>query len=461
MIRLFKHYIPHAVLLLGLLDLALLGLASELAWRLRAGQIGMAIEDFPGRWLPLSGTALIIWLAMIAVGVYGPNALRSLRFAGARVLVAISLGIIALAVIDFVFPSDFFWRSTLLYTMGLAVVVLVADRLLLNSFLGSSAFRRRVMVLGAGDRAQRLRELGEKPESGFAIVAFIAMSDDPRIVEEAIPRTAIHDLGRFVENLGVSEVVLALQERRNALPLKDLLRIKTKGVHVNDFSSFIERETGRVDLDTVNPSWLIFSDGFSSGRMFSSAVKRIFDIVASLLLLALTLPVIALFAVLVRLDSKGPAFFRQQRVGLYGEPFTLVKLRSMRTDAEKDGARWAEENDPRITRVGRLIRKLRIDELPQAWSVLKGQMSFVGPRPEVPAFVENLEEEIPFYSERHMVKPGITGWAQINYPYGASVEDSRRKLEYDLYYAKNYTPFLDFVILLQTVRVILWPEGAR
>ena len=461
MIRLFKHYIPHAVLLLGLLDFALLVLASEAAWQLRAGQIGMALDSFGTRWWPLLGTSLVIWLAMIAVGVYGPNALRSLRFAGARVLVAISLGIIALAVIDFVIPSDFFWRSTLLYTMGLAIVVLVADRLLLNSFLGSSAFRRRVMVLGAGDRAQRLRELGEKPETGFAIVAYIAMSDNQRVVEEAIPRAAIHDLGRFVENLGVSEVVLALQERRNALPLKDLLRIKTKGVHVNDFSSFIERETGRVDLDTVNPSWLIFSDGFSSSRMFSSAVKRIFDITASLILLALTLPVIALFAALVKLDSKGPAFFRQQRVGLYGEPFTLIKLRSMRTDAEKDGAKWAEENDPRITRLGRFIRKVRIDELPQAWSVLKGQMSFVGPRPEVPAFVESLEEEIPFYGERHMVKPGITGWAQINYPYGASVEDSRRKLEYDLYYAKNYTPFLDFVILLQTVRVILWPEGAR
>ena len=461
MIRLFKHYIPHAVLLLGLLDLALLVLASELAWQLRAGQIGMDIDHFASRWLPLTGTAMIIWLAMIAVGVYGPYALRSLRFAGARVLVAISLGIIALAVIDFIIPSDFFWRSTLLYTMGLAILVLVADRLLLNSFLGSSAFRRRVMVLGAGDRAQRLRELGDKPETGFAIVAYIAMSDNQRVVEEAIPRAAIHDLGRFVENLGVSEVVLALQERRNALPLKDLLRIKTKGVHVNDFSSFIERETGRVDLDTVNPSWLIFSDGFSSSRMFSSAVKRIFDITASLILLVLTLPVIALFAVLVKLDSKGPAFFRQTRVGLYGEPFTLIKLRSMRTDAEKDGAKWAEENDPRITRLGRFIRKVRIDELPQTWSVLKGQMSFVGPRPEVPSFVESLEEEIPFYGERHMVKPGITGWAQINYPYGASVEDSRRKLEYDLYYAKNYTPFLDLVILLQTVRVILWPEGAR
>lgn len=461
MIRLFKHYIPHAVLLLGLLDIALLAGASEIAWQLRAQQIAMDPGPLADRWLSVLATAIVIWLAMVAVGVYGPKALRSLRFAGARLLVAISLGIIALAVIDFVLPTEMLWRSTLLYTMGLAIVVLVADRMLLNSFLGSSAFRRRVMVLGAGDRAQRLRELAERPESGFVIVSYIAMNEDQRAVEEAISRSAIHDLGKFAENLGVSEVVLALQERRNSLPLKDLLRIKTKGVHVNDFSSFIERETGRVDLDTVNPSWLIFSDGFSSGRMLSSAVKRIFDITASLILLLLTFPVIALFALLVKLDSKGPAFFRQQRVGLYGEPFQLVKLRSMRTDAEKDGAKWAEENDPRITRIGRLIRKLRIDELPQTWSVLLGHMSFVGPRPEVPKFVEDLEEEIPFYSERHMVKPGITGWAQINYPYGASTEDARCKLEYDLYYAKNYTPFLDLVILLQTVRVILWPEGAR
>jgi sugar transferase (PEP-CTERM system associated) len=317
------------------------------------------------------------------------------------------------------------------------------------------------MVLGAGDRAQRLRELGDKSESGFAIVSYIAMGEPERVVEEAIAREAIHDLGRFVENLGVSEVVLALQERRNSLPLNDLLRIKTKGVHVNDFSSFMERETGRVDLDTVNPSWMIFSDGFSSGRMFSSALKRLFDIVASLILLLLTAPIIAIFAIVVKLDSKGPAFFRQERVGLYGETFHLIKLRSMRIDAEKDGAKWAQKDDPRVTRVGRFIRKVRIDELPQTWSVLKGQMSFVGPRPEVPKFVDALQEEIPFYQERHMVKPGITGWAQINYPYGASTEDSRQKLEYDLYYAKNYTPFLDFVILLQTVRVILWPEGAR
>ncbi|MDZ4272326.1 MAG: sugar transferase, partial [Erythrobacter sp.] len=211
MIRLFKHYIPHAVLLLGLLDLGLLILASEAAWQLRAHQIGMDVGSLADRWIALIGTAAVIWLAMISVGVYGPNALRSLRFASARVLVAISLGIITLAVIDFIIPSDLFWRSTLLYTMGFAILALVVDRLLLNSFLGSSAFRRRVMVLGAGDRAQRLRALAEKPETGFAIVAFIAMSDDTRVVEEAIPRSAIHDLGRFVENLGVSEVVLALQ----------------------------------------------------------------------------------------------------------------------------------------------------------------------------------------------------------------------------------------------------------
>ena len=186
-----------------------------------------------------------------------------------------------------------------------------------------------------------------------------------------------------------------------------------------------------------------------------------FDVASSGILLALNFPIIALFALLVKLDSKGPAFFRQTRVGLYGQPFTVHKLRSMRMDAEAGGAKWAERDDPRITRLGRFIRKVRIDELPQVWTVLAGRMSFVGPRPEVPAFVADLDDKLPYYAERHMVKPGITGWAQINYPYGASVEDARAKLEYDLYYAKNYTPFLDLLIILQTVRVVLWSEGAR
>ena len=461
MIRLFKHYIPHAVILLGLFDIALLAVAGEMSWLLRASQIGMD----PGLWIDRiwqhAGFVAMMLAAMISVGVYGPESLRSLRFATARLLVAISLGIIALAFLDFLIAGQNFWRSTLAYAMAFALVLLVLNRAIVGGLLGTGPFRRRVLVLGAGPRAQRLRELAEKQESGFVIVGYIGMSESQPVVEEAIARSAIHNLTRFVENLGVSEVVLALEERRNALPLKDLLRIKTAGVHVNDFSSFIERETGRVDLDTVNPSWLIFSDGFSSGRAFSSAIKRLFDIGASLLLLFASAPVIAIFAAIVKLDSKGPAFYRQTRVGLYGQNFNLIKLRSMRIDAEVLGAQFTTKNDPRVTRVGRFIRKLRIDELPQAWSVLKGEMSFVGPRPERPEFVSDLEDLLTYYAERHMVKPGITGWAQINYPYGASMDDSRHKLEYDLYYAKNYTPFLDMLIILQTIRVVIWHDGAR
>ena len=461
MIRLFKHYIPHAVILLGLIDIALLLTAGEMAWRLRTSQIGIDLGPLADRAWQLIGFAGVILTAMIAVGVYGADALRSMRFATARLLVAVSLGIIALTFVDFLFGGHNFWRSTLAYAMLGAIIALVMNRLVVGGILGASAFRRRVLVLGAGMRADRLRKLSERPESGFVIVGYVAMTESEPTVREAINRAAIHNLTRYVENLGASEVVLALEERRNSLPLADLLRIKTTGVHVNDFSSFIERETGRVDLDTVNPSWLIFSDGFSSGRAISSVAKRLFDITASLLLLALTAPVIVVFALLVKLDSKGPAFFRQVRVGLYGQDFAVIKLRSMRTDAEVNGAQWAVENDPRVTRLGRFIRKVRIDELPQTWSVLKGEMSFVGPRPERPEFVSDLEQQLPFYAERHMVKPGITGWAQINYPYGASIEDSRHKLEYDLYYAKNYTPFLDLLILLQTLRVVLWHEGAR
>jgi sugar transferase (PEP-CTERM system associated) len=461
MIRLFKHYIPHAVALLWLVDMLLLVGANELSWRLRADQIGMDPGDLGTRLALHGGFALVISLSMVAVGVYGADALRSMRFAAARLLVAVSLGVIALAFVDFIFAAQNFWRSTLAYAMAFAVVLLVANRLVLGGFLGTSAFRRRVLVLGAGQRAQRLRDLAERRESGFVIVGYVAMSDGTPVVEEAISRAAINNLTRFVDNLGVTEVVLALEERRNALPLKDLLRIKTTGVHVNEFSSFLERETGRVDLDTVNPSWLIFSDGFSSGRAISSVAKRLFDIVVSGVALCLTAPVILLFALLVKIDSRGPAFYRQQRVGLFGEPFDVIKLRSMRTDAEVAGAQWASKDDPRVTRIGRFIRKVRIDELPQSWSVLKGEMSFVGPRPERPQFVSELEEQLPYYAERHMVKPGITGWAQINYPYGASIEDSRHKLEYDLYYAKNYTPFLDLIIILQTLRVVLWSEGAR
>ena len=462
MIRLFKHYVPHAVLLLGLLDFLLLMVAAEGGWVLRAHQIGMDVEPVTSRLAPLLSFALSIQTAMIAVGVYGPESLQSIRFALARLLVAVSLGVIFLSVLYFLMPGITLWRSNSLYAMGLAVAVLLLIRFLLGSMLGGEAFKRRLVVLGAGNRANRIRELERRRGSGFLVVGYIAMNDGEQVIAEAINRNAVYNLADFVVRLNASEVVLALEERRNAVPMADLLRIKTTGVHVNDLSSFLERETGRVDLASVNPSWLIFSDGFSAGRRLSSIAKRLFDIVASLILLILTGPIIILGAVAVKLDSKGPAFYRQQRVGLYGQEFWIVKLRTMRQDAEVAGqAVWAEKDDPRITRLGYWLRKLRIDELPQTWTVLKGEMSFVGPRPERRQFVEDLEQHLRYYAERHMVKPGITGWAQINYPYGASIEDARHKLEYDLYYAKNYTPFLDLLILLQTVRVVLWPDGAR
>lgn len=462
MIRLFKHYVPHTVLLLGLIDFVALLLAAEGGWLLRIWQISGEIGPDLARAPHMLTFAATLQLAMVGVGVYAVEALWSIRIAGARLIIAVSLGVLLLALVFFLAPWLTFWRSNLLYAMAIALALLGGVRLLLGKSLGNEVFKRRVLVLGAGPRAARVEALARREGSGFCVAGYVGMNDGPIAVGVAVDRLDIANLAHHAVSLGASEVVLALEERRNALPLADLLRVKTTGVHVNDLSSFLERETGRVDLDSLNPSWLIFSDGFSAGRRLSGMGKRLFDIVVSAAILILTAPLVLATAMLVRLESRGPALFRQRRVGLYGQPFEIVKLRSMRQDAEVGGvAVWARKDDPRVTRVGAVIRKLRIDELPQAWSVLKGEMSFVGPRPERPQFVADLEARLPFYAERHMVKPGITGWAQINYPYGASIEDSRQKLEYDLYYAKNYSPFLDVLILLQTMRVILFPEGAR
>ena len=462
MVRLFKHYVPHAALLLGLVDALLLLLAAEAGWVVRAHQVGMEVTPLLDR-LPQSlSFVAALQVSLVAVGAYGVGSFLSLRFAAARLAVAVSLGVMFLSLLYFLIPSISFWRSNLLYSMLFASVLLVSVRAVLGRLLGGETFKRRIVVLGAGRRAARIADLAAHPGVNFVAAGFIAMGEATPAVSGSVPRNAIANLAAHITDLRASEVILALEERRNALPLADLLRVKTTGVQVSEISSFLERETGRIDLNSVNPSWLIFSDGFASGRMISTVFKRAFDVLASLLLLVLTLPLVVLAAIAVKIESKGPAFYRQKRVGLYNEPFDIVKLRSMRVDAEVAGkAQWAAKDDPRVTRVGRFIRKVRIDELPQTWTVLRGQMSFVGPRPERPQFVDELEQQLPFYAERHMVKPGITGWAQINYPYGASVEDARHKLEYDLYYAKNYSPFLDLLILLQTLRVVLWPTGAR
>ena len=288
----------------------------------------------------------------------------------------------------------------------------------------------------------------------------------PNETEAAVPAaellTARSSLNEAALSLGVDEIVVALTERRaGSMPLRQLLDCKLSGVKVYDLNTHFEKTLGQIRIDYLNASWLIFGDGFNQGA-FRTFVKRVFDIFCATLLFLVATPIMAVTALLIKLESRGPVFYRQERVGQNGRSFLVTKFRSMRTDAAKDGKpRWASANDDRITRVGHIIRRLRIDELPQIFNVLKGEMSLVGPRPERPYFVEQLTTKIPFYAVRHSVKPGVTGWAQVRYAYGATVEDSQEKLQFDLYYVKNHTLFLDLVVLLETVGVVLTGKGAR
>jgi sugar transferase (PEP-CTERM system associated) len=268
-------------------------------------------------------------------------------------------------------------------------------------------------------------------------------------------------LPELATRLQINEIILAVRERRGGMPVDELLECKLRGINVLELSTFFERENGHLQLDSMNASWMILAEGFNQG-MLRDTVKRLFDLLISSAMLVMTLPLMALTALLIKLESPGPVLYRQERVGQGGHPFTILKFRSMRSDAEHDGKpRWASQNDSRVTLVGRFIRRTRIDELPQIFNVFFGDMSFVGPRPERPYFVQDLTQQIPYYGIRHTVKPGITGWAQVRYPYGATVEDALHKLQYDLYYVKNHSLFLDLTILFQTVQVVLWGKGVR
>ncbi len=462
MIRLFRQHVPAPLLALGLIEIALLFLSAELAWSVRAAQIGMTQSPVSDRMGGLLTFTAVTWLSMLAVGVYHAASYRSSRVAVTRMAVAIAASVILLALVYFFFPDVALWRSISLYAVVFAFVLTLLARAMFLRLVGWKSFRRRVLVLGAGSRAAKLELLAASPEASFLVTRFVRMTDNAPQVQNWQDRNAIPSAAAVVEADGVSEVVVAVEERRGALPLDDLLQVRMTGVRVTDISSFVEQETGRVDLDSVRPSWLIFTDGYGAGSQLSIVGKRIFDVLASVTLLLFAAVPMAIVAVLVKTTSPGTIFYRQSRVGRFGKPFDVIKFRSMRADAEKEGKPiWAQKSDPRVTGVGKAIRLTRLDELPQLFCVLKGDMSFVGPRPERPFFVEDLASQIPFYNERHVVKPGITGWAQINYPYGASVADARCKLEYDLYYIKNYSLFLDLLILIQTVRVVLWQDGSR
>jgi sugar transferase (PEP-CTERM system associated) len=378
--------------------------------------------------------------------------------------VGITAGYLVLAALFYVLPMVMISRDMASIAFGYALVLLLLVRYYFARTMDENVFRRRTMIYGAGERAASILDLRRRADRrGFRIVGKLAAPGDSIIGDKEILKTngkSITDLA--VENQA-DEIVVAMDDRRGNLPIRELLDARLQGIDVIDLLEFLERETGKIRVDLVNPGWLIFSSGFRTSR-YRRFNKRLVDIVVSATLLLVLWPIMLLIALAIKFEDgvRAPVLYRQCRVGYRDEPFWVLKYRSMTMDAEPDGkAVWATEDDGRITRVGRFLRQYRLDELPQVLNVLRGQMSLVGPRPERPEFVDSLRASIPYYSERHTVKPGVTGWAQLRYAYGSSAEDAVEKLQYDLYYIKNQSLMLDIMIILQTVEVVLWGKGAR
>ena len=407
--------------------------------------------------------AISVTGAMLAFGLYQTYVRHSLLDLLLRIAMSFAVGGIALLVLYYVVPATYIGRGVLAIALLVGIAGVLAVRYVVSHLSAAQMLKRRVLVYGAGNNANlintRLRRKSDR--QSFNVLGFVPAANQPVVVDEDMLIRIDDTLCSVAERLNVDEIVIAPDERRGGMPMEQMLNCVQKGVLVTDLSTFFEREAGMVQLNIVDPSWLVFSGGFdySTPRRLT---KRLFDLLAAGALLAVVWPAMLLVALAVKLESKGPVIYRQIRVGEHGRHFEMVKFRSMRVDAESDGiARWASKDDDRSTRIGKLIRKTRLDELPQLFLVLTGEMSFVGPRPERPQFVEMLNSEIRYYDVRHSVKPGLTGWAQLRYPYGASVRDANEKLKFDLFYVKNHGLVFDLMIMLQTVEVVLFGRGAR
>jgi sugar transferase (PEP-CTERM system associated) len=466
MLRFLRQQIVRWLLLLGLSELLLLVAAMNVAIYLRFFLFPDDLAEY-SRYLPVRSAvfAAVIFLAMAALGAYRPHLRMSLFGLMARQLVAFMLGGFALMVGYYMVPQAYVGRGVLGIALVLGFIGVSVFRLIFMRLVEIAALNRRVLILGAGQRAahihNRMRRRSDR--RGFKVVGYMRCPSDPVEVPENLLMSTDMSLSALVAQQQVDEIVVALDDRRGRLPMDELMLCLQMGVAITDLTTFFERESGRVQLSLLDPSWLVFSRGFKLSPLHLLS-KRCFDMAAAVLLLALTWPIMLLVALAILIES-GPAqpiLYRQERVGEHGHPFWLHKFRSMRTDAERDGvARWASKDDDRVTRVGRLCRKLRFDELPQLWNVLKGEMSIVGPRPERPQFVADLAIKIRYYGLRHCLKPGLAGWAQLSFPYGASDEEAAEKLKYDLYYVKNHSLLLDLIILIETVEVVLFGRGAR
>lgn len=407
--------------------------------------------------------AFCVTAAMAAFGLYQVHVRYQRMDFALRLLLSFAFGGVALVVIYYLLPQMYIGRGVLAISLCIGFVAIALLRILAIRILRINVLKQRVLVYGAGNSANlintRLRRQADR--QSFVLLGFVPVPGQEIVVEQSRLLHASQGLCELVEGLHVDEILIAPDERRGGMPMDDMLLCVQRGIAVTDLSTFFEREAGMVQMNIVDPSWLVFSGGFDYS-LPRRLTKRFFDLVAASALLLVTWPFMLLTALAVRLDSPGPILYRQVRVGEHGRHFDIVKFRSMRADAESDGvARWASKSDDRSTRVGKFIRRTRLDELPQLFSVLGGSMSFVGPRPERPQFVDILSKEIRYYGVRHSVKPGLTGWAQLRYPYGASVRDADEKLKFDLFYVKNHGMVFDLLILLQTVEVVLFGRGAR
>ena len=463
-IRIFQHYWQLPLAVLACVE-SILFFVAPYAAAITLGDPQVPFDQLLGllafRGLLFAG---VLFISMAAMGLY--NSRQRSRLSGmiSRVAASVGSGALVLVVIFYLFPSVQMGRSGLLLAAAYAFAASVFVRIIFDTVVDEEIFKRRILVYGAGRRAGSIARLRRRSDRrGFTVVGYVrAEGDEPDVAERKIvvPQP---DLSHLCMTERVDEIVVAMDDRRRQFPMDQLLECRLEGVEIVDLVTFLERETGKVRLDVLNPSWMIFAEGFRQGRIHSS-LERAFDILASLLLLIIAAPIMFLTVIAIKVSEgfTAPVFYRQIRVGQYGRPFALMKFRSMRQDAEQDGkAQWAQKNDSRVTAVGSFIRLTRIDELPQMICVLRGDMSFVGPRPERPEFVEQLNERIPYYRERHSIKPGITGWAQLCYPYGSSEQDAMEKLQYDLFYVKNHSLLFYIAILVQTVEVIVWGKGAR
>ncbi len=436
-------------------------LAMVMAVVLGQGPAGQALVPFAASHsLSLAGGMFVI---NFAAGFYQNSHNRSMTATATRGLLGLLFGLPLAYAIFSLLPADPEPRNLITRVAMAAVAAVMAHRVYAAHVGLQSRNRTRILIFGTGAVA---RAVGVSLTAANPQAQIIGYFAGPNEAEPQVPRAEIiastDSLIETARRLDVAEIVVALPERRGgSMPLRQLLDCKLYGIEVVDISSYFERTLTQINIDHVNPGWLIFGDGFNQG-LIRTVVKRTFDLIFSALLLLLSLPVMLAAALCIKLDSPGPVFYQQQRVGLNGKIFRVIKFRSMRADAEKDGKpRWASVGDDRVTKVGRFIRKLRIDELPQLVNVLRGEMSLVGPRPERQFFVDELISKIPYFAVRHSVKPGVTGWAQVRYEYGSTVEDSIEKLQYDMYYVKNHSLFLDLLIILETVAVVLTGKGAR